>query len=364
MRDVQPEHHLAGAGTQPRVLLQHLEDQLIECAWKFGVDERRRLGCLPHERVQRADLRGGVERMPARRDLVEQDAEREDVCFRRDPFATSLFRSHVPDRAEHQAGFCRSGTGGVGGDRILVEAGETEVEQLDVPVRPHHHVLGLDVPVDDLRSVCDSQSLGDLPRDRDGPRQRNAFAGGLPQCRPFDQFHRDVPIRSEYTGLVDRHDVGVVEGGGKRGLAQQAIQRGFVADERTANHLERDASGEPRILSAIHLTHASRAELCEYFVGSDPDTGCDGGHVGNSRIIPGWTDPLRQRDGRYQGKVIGTIARVCPPELACPPVLEAEEQMVETQMAPECRSAIDQPGVGKRLRQPLDRRARRSLPRC
>ena len=107
VREPEAVQDLARAWPQPRILLQRLEDELVERARHIGIEERRRLGRLPHQRVQRAELRGGHERMTARDQLVEQHAEREDVRLGGDRFAARLLGRHVAHGADDQAGSVR-----------------------------------------------------------------------------------------------------------------------------------------------------------------------------------------------------------------------------------------------------------------
>ena len=104
VRERQPIHHLARARPQTLILLQRLEDQLIERARQLGIEQRRRFRRFPHQRVQRPELRGGHERMTARDELVEQDAEREHISLGGDRLSSRLLGRHVADRAENQPG--------------------------------------------------------------------------------------------------------------------------------------------------------------------------------------------------------------------------------------------------------------------
>ena len=103
--------------------------------------------------------------MPAGGELVQQDAEREDVRLGRDRLAARLLGRHVADRADDEARLRCSAGRVAGRERVGLQPGQPEVEQLDVAVGPDHHVLGLDVAVHDLRGVGDGERLGDLPRD-------------------------------------------------------------------------------------------------------------------------------------------------------------------------------------------------------
>jgi hypothetical protein len=171
VRDVEAIHHLARAGTQPRILLQRFDDQLIDRARQIGVECGRRLRRFPHQRVERRNLRGGDERVTAGHQLVQQNTEREDVGFRRNRFATSLFGRHVANCSDDHAGLGqrarqRRGNGGV------VQPGEAEIEQLHVAVGAHHHVVRFDVAMNDLGGVCDGERFGNLPGNGDHPAER------------------------------------------------------------------------------------------------------------------------------------------------------------------------------------------------
>jgi hypothetical protein len=275
VRDVEPIHHLARPRPEPRVLLQHLENQLIERAWKVRVQEHRGLRGFPHQLMKGPELRWREKGMPAGDELVQQDAEREYVRFRSDPLATCLLRRHVANRAEHESRF-----GGGGrrsrGNRIRLQAGQAEIQQLHVTVVTHHHVVGLDVAMDDLRRMRDRQRFGDLARDCDHPRQRQCLCRERPHRGPLDKLHRDVAIRADDAGFVNRHDVRMIERGGESGFAKQAIERRVVRDQRAANHLQCDVALELRILRTIHLAHTAGAKLRHDVIVAETGTRCEG----------------------------------------------------------------------------------------
>ena len=245
VREVQAVHHLARAGPQAWILLQHLDDQLIDRARQLRVGEGRRLRRLPHQRVKRAELRRRREWMASGDELVEHDAEREDVGFLRDHLASRLLRRHIGDGTEQQARFGRRRRL-PDGCHLRLDPRQAEVEQLDVAVGAHHHVVGLDVAVHDLGGVRDRQRLRNLPRDAKRTAHGEALPRDLAQRAAFDQFHRDVAIGIEDSGFVDRDDVRVVQRRGENGFAQQTIERAVLAiradREDAADDLERDVA--------------------------------------------------------------------------------------------------------------------------
>ena len=225
MRQAQAIEYFAGAWPKARILLQRFQDQLVERSRQFGIEERRRLRRLPHQRVQRAELRRRDERMPPRDHLVEHRAEREDVCFGRDRLASRLFGRHVADCPDDEAGLGRD-SGRAGGDGGLMQPRKTEVEQLDVSVGPNHDVVGLDVPMDDIAPRARRPSASAICLAIATLRSSGRpSVGERAERSAVDEFHRDVAIVVDDACFVDRDDVRVVERGGERGLAKKPFER-------------------------------------------------------------------------------------------------------------------------------------------
>ncbi len=128
---------------------------------------------------------------------------------------------------------------------IGLRSRQAEIEQLDVAVGPDHHVVGLDVAMDDLRGVRHRQRFRHLPRDADDARKRQPLRRQLPQRLALDQLHRDVAIGVDDAGLVNGDDVRVVEGGGEGRFAQQTIERRLVVDGHPPDDFQRDVAAEP-----------------------------------------------------------------------------------------------------------------------
>ena len=70
------------------------------------------------------------------------------------------------------------------------ELGQPEVQDLHVPIRGHHDVGGLEVPVDDALLVSRSQGIGYGGADLEHLRQGQAARGeDLLEVPALDQFH-------------------------------------------------------------------------------------------------------------------------------------------------------------------------------
>jgi hypothetical protein len=144
---------------------------------------------------------------------------------------------------------------------------QTEVEDLDQPVFGHHHVLGLQIPVHDTRLVRPRQSVGDLSRDLEQPLHRQrAGEQHFPQRLPRDHLHRDVGDRLHRPDVVDRDDVGVVQGRCRPGLLLETLQTQRIRGHFRRQHLDRHVAREPRIPRPIHLSHPARAKRREHLV--------------------------------------------------------------------------------------------------
>ena len=75
------------------------------------------------------------------------------------------------------------------------ELRQTEVQHLHDAVRPEHHVLRLDVAVDDPGRVRDAQGGRHLNGDVERLTQRELRRGEpLPEGLPLDVLHRDVVL--------------------------------------------------------------------------------------------------------------------------------------------------------------------------
>ena len=134
--------------------------------------------------------------------------------------------------------------------------------------RGPHRVRGLDVAVHDLLLVRVGERLAHLRRAR-GATPLGAIAPAahdLLQRVAVDVLHRDVVDAVLLAGVVDRHDVRVVELRGALGLAQEVLQRLRILLQRVGQHLERDDAVEHGVLGLVDDAHAAAAELAEDLV--------------------------------------------------------------------------------------------------
>ncbi len=112
------------------------------------------------------------------------------------------------------------------GGFLLQAAGQPEVEDLDESLLGDHHVLGLEVAVDDASGVGGGHPRGGLEGDReDRLDRRPVLARELAERSPRDIFHRDDWHARRVVHGVDRAQVGMVQRGGRAGLGQGGARR-------------------------------------------------------------------------------------------------------------------------------------------
>jgi hypothetical protein len=213
------------------------------------------------------------ENAPASRGhLVEDRSEGELVGAEVDRVAARLLRRHVPDRAQHDAGPRRLDRGGqLGGARVVPrdELREAEVEDLD-PVPKHHHVLRLQVPMHDARLVRARERVGHLARLREQPAQGSRAFGELLAKRPaLHELHDHVGSVSLPADLVDRHDVGMVQGRGGPRLLLETREPFAIGRELGGQDLDRHLASETRVACPVDLAHAAGAQRGEHLVGAE-----------------------------------------------------------------------------------------------
>ena len=126
------------------------------------------------------------ERQLAGGQLVQHDADGEDVGAKIERPALDVLGRHVRRRAEQLAGD--------GHPLEVDDLRDAEVHQLDEPVVADHHVLGLHVAVDDAETVRVGERAADLDADHRGDlgEARLVLADELLERLPVDELGDDV----------------------------------------------------------------------------------------------------------------------------------------------------------------------------
>jgi hypothetical protein len=121
--------------------------------------------------------------------------------------------------------------------------------------------------------LCLREALGGLRRVGEELLERQRACGEeLAKRVSFDALHGDPRDAVRRPDVVDRHDVRVVQRGGRAGLFLEALEPFLVRSERGRKDLDRDVAPEPGVPRAIDLSHAARAERREDLVRPEPST--------------------------------------------------------------------------------------------
>ena len=223
-------------------------------------------------------------RLVSRNHLVQHDAHREDVSACVEDLTACLFRGHVRDRPRDEAvcaerRLCRVVRGERGSRQI--EFGKTEVEQLHQAIGPDHHILGLDVAVNDSGAVRSGKTGGHLHCEIEDFEDRQPIAiQPIAEGRPLDKLHRDEqPAVVGVAQSVDCADVWMIQGGRRTGFLLQCRDARGICGQVRRQELYRDLPAEAEISRKPDLTHATCGDFLKDFVvgeaSAEPDVHSD-----------------------------------------------------------------------------------------
>ncbi len=118
--------------------------------------------------------------------------------------------------------------------------------------------------MDDPLGVGGIQRVGDLDRQvQDLRRLHRLSADAVLECLALQQLHGDEGLPLVLVDVVDRADVGVVEGGGGLGLAPEPLEGDPIAEELLGQELQGNGPVEAGVLGLVDDTHPSAAKLLE-----------------------------------------------------------------------------------------------------
>ena len=229
-------------------LLQHRPEALGQRhARRAGVGERG--GQVTGEHLHQ---RPALHRVITDQQEPERQAQGVDVAGRRGGFAGALFGRHVLRTAQE-----RPGGGELRGVRR--RAGQPEVGDLHAAVGCQQQVAGLDVAVDDALGVGGRQGPGAAGDDAGGLAGRHRAVGpdlGV-QGPAGHVLGDDERAAAELADLEHRDDVGMAQGGGQAGLAEEPLAGLGVGG---GEELDGDLPAEDGVLGAVDHPHPAAAQ--------------------------------------------------------------------------------------------------------
>src|SRR5664280_2886119 len=240
---------------QVTVLLERFVEDAPEVGWKRGIQLCGRERIPVQDRVE--DDRGRLARegQRARRHLVKDRPEREEVRAGVGELPARLLGGHVRHRAHRRAGRrevvlssdgLEEGDGPVSPPARSLDAGEAEVQDLHLPARVHEDVRRLDVAVHDATGMCRLEGVGDLDAHGEQGLQVEWRTPRHHLCErlAFEELHDDEVLPLVLLDGVNRADSGMVQGRGGTRLALEALERRSVLGKLGGQELDCDAAAE------------------------------------------------------------------------------------------------------------------------
>ena len=232
---------------------QHLGDRL-RGRRPVVAQVRRRSGC---DRVGDLDRRLAVARPAPGERLVTDRRERVDVDRRPGLAALELLGRHVGGGAQHRAA--------AGDARAVGRRRDAEVDELRDRVVAQQHVGRLDVAVDHPVGVRVVERSAELARHaRHPPRAQRAVAQRGRERLTGHVLHDDQHALVVDRGVVDRHEVRVVQRRAELRLAHEALLD--VSRAVGMQPLDRHLAVETFVLAQQHGRHSPGAQMPEHAV--------------------------------------------------------------------------------------------------
>ena len=145
--------------------------------------------------------------------------------------------------------------------------GQPEVGDPRVAVLVEEDVGRLEVAVDHAALVGVLDGLGDLADQPGGlARGQRTVGKALGEALPLDETHLKVMLALVLANLVDRHDAGMVEVGGRLGLAVEPLDVGLIGELAGEDHLECDGPVEADLPGLEDDPHAAAGDLADDLV--------------------------------------------------------------------------------------------------
>ena len=161
--------------------------------------------------------------------LVEQCAKTPKVRTLVNVNSLRLLGRHVVRGAHHRP--CASVDQGArrrfrigGGPFCFSKFRQTKIEDLNVAVAPDHHVLWLDVAVNDARCVGGGERTGDLAGHLQHIEQSHAFVHALPQRLAVNELSRNKAGIAGRSDFMNSQNVRMVERRSSLRLLNESLQ--------------------------------------------------------------------------------------------------------------------------------------------
>ena len=268
-RDLHVRHTLPAAR---RIFLKAAANDLIHFAGNSGHRLGNRLRIPGEDGRERGEFGGARKSLAPGNHLVQHRPERKNVRASVERATFSLFRRNISDGAEDHSFLGRRADGtddSIGVSVRLgdgVDLGESEIENLDRPLRRDHDVRWLQVAMDDAGGVRGGERVGDLRAILEHVAQPQPLASNqLGQGAAGDVLHRDetgsLAVLLATINFVNRNNIGMIEGGSGAGFLDKPSLAIRIGHSGRRQNLDRDFAPQTRIDGAIDYSHPTGANL-------------------------------------------------------------------------------------------------------
>ena len=242
--------------------------------------------------------------------VVEKDAETVDIALHGGLSAAKNLRRQIEGRP-----------GEIRGGVVRELASRAKVHQHGPAVFSQHHVLGLDVTMEQALVVHGRDCLTELNADLNSfrPAEHFAIVDDLLERAAPNEFHPETDPSSDLLGAVDRDDVRMTDAREQPAFLDDGRRRTVAGRSIRGQQLERHLPIEPGVPGPIHLAecaaadpleHAQMSPVCDLFaaIPSAGERGCcqgnrettvkvgeSGQHSELARAVGGWPRPRRIR---------------------------------------------------------------------
>ena len=215
------QHSSSGSIAISQIMGHSLHNDLLQALGHIGIDHRglhRTAGDMLDGHRHR---RFAIKRRTAGDHFIHNNAQGVQIRPAIHLAALGLLRGNIVHRAQSFLG--QSVT--VGHD-----TGDAKVRHPDGAVFQQHHIMGLDIPMDQSTAVSVLQTLGDLGSEVKGllPVEDTFHFHILLQRNAIDQLHNDVIRIAGGGNIVDRYDVGMAQHANRLTLRMETAAEVFI----------------------------------------------------------------------------------------------------------------------------------------
>jgi hypothetical protein len=283
LQTLQVRAHIGGVEVaQVAILFQSLVDNVFELGRKVGIEPDGRRGRTIQNRLEDRGRTFSPERHQTGRHFVKNGSEGKQIRSPIEILAPGLLGGHVSHSANGRAGAGEvlvvhgvsrgvCGRNLAGGNTMGRDFGQSEVENLGMTAVGNKDVGWLDVTMDDALVVSRIEGIGNFDGQGEDGRGFHRASGDLVlQRRALEKLHGNEGLAVLLADVVNRADVGMVQGRRRLSFALEACQCLRVAGNVVGQELESDEAVQARVFRFINHAHATAAKFFDNaIVGND-----------------------------------------------------------------------------------------------